>query len=59
VGGQPLRPERRYRVAVPDFLARGGDGYAMLRAGRLLVSPEEGPGLIDTVLEAVARGRFP
>jgi len=59
VGGRPLRPEGRYRVAVPDFLARGGDGYAVLKAGRPLVSPEEGPGLIDTVLEAVARGRFP
>ncbi|MFY2559280.1 bifunctional metallophosphatase/5'-nucleotidase [Corallococcus terminator] len=25
-GGKPILPERRYRVAVPDFLARGGDG---------------------------------
>ncbi|NTX12292.1 5'-nucleotidase C-terminal domain-containing protein [Myxococcus sp. CA056] len=25
-GGKPLVPEQRYRVAVPDFLARGGDG---------------------------------
>ncbi|WP_044281554.1 bifunctional metallophosphatase/5'-nucleotidase [Myxococcus stipitatus] len=25
-GGKPLVPERTYRLAVPDFLARGGDG---------------------------------
>ncbi|WP_426730085.1 bifunctional metallophosphatase/5'-nucleotidase [Myxococcus faecalis] len=25
-GGKPLVAEKRYRVAVPDFLARGGDG---------------------------------
>lgn len=28
--GQPLDPTADYRVAVPDFLAAGGDGYAML-----------------------------
>ena len=59
VQGQPLDPGRAYRVAVPDFLARGGDGYAMLAAGRVVVSAEEGPGLIETVLEAVERGRLP
>ncbi|WP_426753848.1 bifunctional metallophosphatase/5'-nucleotidase [Myxococcus sp. Y35] len=25
-GGKPLQPEHLYRVALPDFLARGGDG---------------------------------
>ena len=59
VQGQPLDPGRAYRVAVPDFLARGGDGYAMLATGRVVVSAEEGPGLIETVLEAVERGRLP
>lgn len=32
----PLEAERRYRVALPAYLARGGDGYAMLRDGRPL-----------------------
>jgi 2',3'-cyclic-nucleotide 2'-phosphodiesterase (5'-nucleotidase family) len=59
VQGRPLDPGRPYRVAVPDFLARGGDGYAMLAAGRVVVSAVEGPGLIETVLEAVERGRLP
>jgi 2',3'-cyclic-nucleotide 2'-phosphodiesterase (5'-nucleotidase family) len=59
VQGQPLEPGRAYRVAVTDFLARGGDGYAMLAAGRVVVSAEEGPGLIESVLETVERGRLP
>jgi 5'-nucleotidase len=59
VQGWPLDPGRAYRVAVPDFLARGGDGYAMLAAGRVVVSAEEGPGLVESVLEAVERGRLP
>ena len=29
VGGEPLDPNRVYRVATNDFLAAGGDGYAM------------------------------
>jgi 5'-nucleotidase len=37
--GKPLQPDRRYRVAVPDFLARGGDGLgpvlASLPPGRI------------------------
>ena len=24
--GKPIEPEKRYRVVMPDFLARGGDG---------------------------------
>jgi len=32
VGGEPLDPARRYRAVMPDFLAAGGDGYAMLAA---------------------------
>ena len=59
VQGQPLDAGRAYRVAVPDFLARGGDGYAMLAAGRVVVTAEEGPGLIETVFEAVEGGRLP
>lgn len=32
VGGAPLDRQARYRVVMPDFLAAGGDGYAMLAA---------------------------
>jgi hypothetical protein len=43
-------------VAVPDFVARGGDGYSALAASRTLVSGEEGPGLMEIVADALARG---
>jgi len=28
--GKPLEPQRKYTLAVPDFLAAGGDGYSVL-----------------------------
>ena len=59
VAGQPLDPAGRYRVATLDYLARGRDGYPMLAASRVLLGPEDGPGLIETVLEALAAGRSP
>lgn len=30
--GAPIDPDRRYRVVTSDFLAAGGDGYAMIKA---------------------------
>jgi 5'-nucleotidase len=32
-GGRPLSANARYRVALPDFLARGGDGLGSVLAG--------------------------
>ena len=31
VGGKPLDPEASYSVALPTYLAQGGDGYGMLK----------------------------
>lgn len=59
VGGGPLDPEGRYRVATLDYLARGQDGYPMLAAGRVLLGPEDGPGLIETILDGLVAGRSP
>jgi 2',3'-cyclic-nucleotide 2'-phosphodiesterase (5'-nucleotidase family) len=59
VAGRALEPARRYRVAVPDFLARGGDGYVLLAQARSLLSSEDGPGLIEIVVEALERGASP
>jgi 2',3'-cyclic-nucleotide 2'-phosphodiesterase (5'-nucleotidase family) len=55
VGGQPLDPERRYSVAVNNYTAQGGDGYRMLATAKPLVFPEDGPGLAETLLEAIER----
>jgi 5'-nucleotidase / UDP-sugar diphosphatase len=59
VAGRPLDPAGRYRVATLDYLARGQDGYPMLAAARLLLGPEDGPGLIETVLDGLTAGRSP
>ena len=37
VGGAPLDPGRTYTVATNDYMAGGGDGYASLGNGRLLI----------------------
>ena len=37
VGGAPLDPAKVYTVATNDYMAGGGDGYAALGNGRLLI----------------------
>ena len=53
VGGAPLAPDGRYRVAVIDFIARGGGGITAFRDARVLVDFTSGPLLSDVVLQAV------
>ena len=33
IAGEAVRPERRYRITVVDFLANGGDGFTALKEG--------------------------
>ena len=53
VGGAPLDPERRYRVAVADYVANGGDGITAFRDGQVLVDAESGPLAAEILLQAV------
>lgn len=53
VGGAPLAPEGRYRVAVIDFLARGGGGVTAFRDARVLLGYGSGPLLSEVVLSAI------
>jgi 2',3'-cyclic-nucleotide 2'-phosphodiesterase (5'-nucleotidase family) len=59
VRDRPLDPTRLYRVATIDYLAQGGDGYAMLAGARVLLGAEDGPALAEAVLRALAGGRSP
>ena len=54
VGGAPLDPERRYRVAVVDYVANGGDGITAFRDGRVVVDAESAPLAAEILLHAVA-----
>jgi 5'-nucleotidase len=42
VNGQPLDLDKTYRVALPDFVLKGGDDYGMFIGQPVLVGPEAG-----------------
>ena len=54
VGGAPLDPNKFYRVAVNDFMARGGDGYSTFAAVDPLLPLEDTPLLSDEVMSISA-----
>ena len=49
IGGQPLDPDKPYTVAVPDFVLKGGDNYSMFANQTVIVGPESGSLLVQTV----------
>jgi 2',3'-cyclic-nucleotide 2'-phosphodiesterase (5'-nucleotidase family) len=53
VGGAPLETDRIYRLAVNDFLAAGGDGYAMLPGLKRIIDTNAGPLMAGVVIEYV------
>ena len=46
----PLDPNKTYRVATNDFLARGGDGYAAFAAVKPLIPIDDTPLLVNEVM---------
>ena len=56
VGGQPLDPRANYTLATFDFILGGGDGYTMLREGKVLVKAENGPMDSDLLIERLKAG---
>ncbi|MGE3150802.1 MAG: bifunctional UDP-sugar hydrolase/5'-nucleotidase [Pseudorhodoplanes sp.] len=50
VGDAPLDETRLYRVAISDFLARGGDYYTGFRDARALLPAEDGPLVANAVM---------
>ena len=53
VGGRPLERAHRYRLATTDYLHRGGDGFEMLKAARVVVDASGGPLLVNVAAEAI------
>jgi 2',3'-cyclic-nucleotide 2'-phosphodiesterase (5'-nucleotidase family) len=49
-GGAPLEPDKVYRVATNDFMARGGDGYTAFAANDPLLPLEDTPLLANEVM---------
>lgn len=54
VGGRPLDPAARYRLATHDYLASGGDGYAMLKTAKRLLDAEAGPLMVTLTADCLA-----
>jgi hypothetical protein len=56
VGGTPLARDRRYTVAIPNYLLEGRDGYDMFSTERVLIGSDSGR-LVVTALEKYIAGR--
>ena len=56
INGAPVALERHYRLATTDYLAAGGDGYAMLKVARVLVDSSGGPLLVNVTAESIPAG---
>jgi 2',3'-cyclic-nucleotide 2'-phosphodiesterase (5'-nucleotidase family) len=50
VAGAPLDPDRTYRVATNDFLARGSDGYVTFGTARRPLAATDAPPLANEVM---------
>ncbi len=50
INGEPLDPARTYTLAVNDFNAAGGDGYAMLTEAPRILTERDGPLLAAAVM---------
>lgn len=55
LGGQPVDPARRYRIATTDYLADGGDGYSMFKGARVLIDRSAAPLLATVVMDHAQR----
>jgi 2',3'-cyclic-nucleotide 2'-phosphodiesterase (5'-nucleotidase family) len=49
VNGEPLDPGKRYVVAIPDYILKGGDGYTMFPGGEVLITPEAGSLIVTAI----------
>jgi len=56
IGGQPVNPARRYKIATNGFLAAGKEGYDALIEAKTLVGDTDGP-LVSNVVMAYIRAR--
>ena len=55
VAGRPLLETKMYRVAILDFLARGGDDYTLLRDAKRITPDNDAPLLATEVMNYIRR----
>ncbi|HJP21434.1 MAG TPA: bifunctional UDP-sugar hydrolase/5'-nucleotidase [Alphaproteobacteria bacterium] len=54
VAGRALDPDRRYRLATSDYIANGGDGYAVLKGARRLIDASAAKLMATMVMDHIA-----
>ena len=54
VGGKALDPRGAYTLATVDFLARGGDGYAVFRSAEVLIDSRSGGLMAGQLIDRIA-----
>ena len=55
VGGAPLDEGKTYRVALLDYLARGGDDYTMFATAHRITPDNDAPMMVNEVVEYLRR----
>ena len=53
MGGKPLDPTKIYRVATNDYMLTGGDGYAALGKGKVVIDPSGATLMATTVMNYI------
>ncbi len=53
VGGAPLDPAKTYKIATNDYMAGGGDGYAALKKGKVLIDASGATLMATTVMNHI------
>jgi 5'-nucleotidase/UDP-sugar diphosphatase len=55
IAGEPVDDARLYLVATNDFLARGGDGYDMIRDAEHLLKADDSPLIANAVIDYIRK----
>jgi 2',3'-cyclic-nucleotide 2'-phosphodiesterase (5'-nucleotidase family) len=54
IGGKPLDKGAAYKVATNDYMAGGGDGYAAMKNGKVLIDASGATLMATTVMNHIA-----
>jgi 2',3'-cyclic-nucleotide 2'-phosphodiesterase (5'-nucleotidase family) len=57
VNGRPLNPSQSYKLAITDFIFKGGDSFTMFADHRVIVGPESGNLLVSALEKYVVAKR--
>jgi 2',3'-cyclic-nucleotide 2'-phosphodiesterase (5'-nucleotidase family) len=57
VAGAPIDPAKMYTVAATDYQIEGGDGYGIFTTQKVLLNPETGPLIVNSLEKYVSARR--